>query len=747
MGIFFVLIILICYGSLYPFDFGYSRSYFDRADGFLTDWRVITRLGDMLGNFALFVPFGAVGMLALVPGRSAAARFILLSLIGFFVAVGVQVLQLYLPSRDPALGDVVWNFCGWTLGSLLVWPARVRSGLLRQSATSIEVVPLGLVLCWVMAELAPFVPSIDLQAYKDSLRALLDGPGLFSVAFLRTYVSWLVLPYMATRLWPEHAGGLWLAAAALGTALAKIVIVQNSLSTAYILALILALASWHFVLRNHPQRILVLVAGLILLLTASALEPFNVMSQAQSFSWVPFSGALSGSMLLNLKAVAGKVFLLGSLLYFLHAGGVRRRVAVGLLFIMVTVLEVAQMWVGDHTSEVTEPLMVLFLGAVLAVFQSAPEQATAAPLAGRPAAAPLPQHSVPPAVPPAGNAASVPPRDSLLPDRRAVALALAGCVAATLIMRTVLGLPQIPYNVRELFGGEDAWWRLFIFCLAGLSIGVGGALVGRLVASSGRVFTVLPGGTLLACLVTYLLLVSSVSAESIWDITGSSNTHWFVMNRHIWGDAGVWFYEAIGSKALIQTVERYVRFVALFGQVVLWLAILSAASFRLAGAAPRGSGSSARLFVTPALTYLLAAIPWLVVFNLIAFKYSSTDNLNELIAGHGHILYFLLILIPANALFVVHAARRPNLRSGLLCVLVVVASLPLGWLLLKYGLSPVVTKYGNTFSGADFLLGPDREELLSDAVLMLRWFVVQGVAVAALALGIQVVPKPSGSKR
>ena len=147
------------------------------------------------------------------------------------------------------------------------------------------------------------------------------------------------------------------------------------------------------------------------------------------------------------------------------------------------------------------------------------------------------------------------------------------------------------------------------------------------------------------------------------------------------------------------------------------------------------------------MTYLLAATPWLVVFNLIAFKYSSTDNLNELIAGHGHVLYFLLILIPANALFVVHAARRPSLRRGVLCGLVVVASLPLGWLLLNHGLSPVVTKYGRVFSGVDFLLGPDREELLSDSILMVRWFAVQTIAVAALALGIQVVPKPAVRKR
>src|SRR3546814_1943944 len=48
------------------------------------------------------------------------------------------------------------------------------------------------------------------------------------------------------------------------------------------------------------------------------------------------------------------------------------------------------------------------------------------------------------------------------------------------------------------------------------------------------------------------------------------------------------------------------------------------------------------------------------------------------------------------------------------------ASLPVGWLLLDNGLAPEVHKYGHVFSGVDFLLGPDREELLPRSVLMLR---------------------------
>ena len=135
-----------------------------------------------------------------------------------------------------------------------------------------------------------------------------------------------------------------------------------------------------------------------------------------------------------------------------------------------------------------------------------------------------------------------------------------------------------------------------------------------------------------------------------------------------------------------------------------------------------------------------------MLFNFVAFDFSSTDNLNELIGGHGHVLYFLLILLPANSLFVVHTMRRPRLGTAMKTALVLAISLPVGWLLFKHGLNPAVAKYGQVFSGVDFLLGPDREELLPETTLMLRWFAVQCTVIAALACGMQIVPGLKGAK-
>jgi hypothetical protein len=139
------------------------------------------------------------------------------------------------------------------------------------------------------------------------------------------------------------------------------------------------------------------------------------------------------------------------------------------------------------------------------------------------------------------------------------------------------------------------------------------------------------------------------------------------------------------------------------------------------------------------LLYVLYSLPWLILFKMITFDFSSTDNLYELIGDSGYFLYPLLILIPANAVMLVHATKRFRPSNFIAAALFLVISLPIGWFLFKNGLKAEVHKYGLVFSGVDFLLGPDRKHALPEAVLMLRWFAVQLAMVAVIAYGMWVL--------
>ena len=117
------------------------------------------------------------------------------------------------------------------------------------------------------------------------------------------------------------------------------------------------------------------------------------------------------------------------------------------------------------------------------------------------------------------------------------------------------------------------------------------------------------------------------------------------MKKGVWGDTGIWLYTLIGSQSLIAAIERVVRFTALLGPVFVWLAIFSAVYFRVTGARFVRPAARIRIMLSSLIVFTLSGAIWLYAFRLIAFQYSSTDNLNELIQGNGVFLYLLLLLI------------------------------------------------------------------------------------------------------
>ena len=74
-------------------------------------------------------------------------------------------------------------------------------------------------------------------------------------------------------------------------------------------------------------------------------------------------------------------------------------------------------------------------------------------------------------------------------------------------------------------------------------------------------------------------------------------------------------------------------------------------------------------------------------------------------------------------------------------------AIPAGWLLLNMRLDPHVEKYGQFFSGGQFLLGPDRTRALSEIQLFARWSAVQAAGTFVLASGLWLGRTPSAAQR
>lgn len=132
--VFILIVVLIVYGSLYPADF-----HFRHVDGgplwFLLhrwdSWTNIYLIRDIAVNIALYIPFGAVGLLARAEagdGQLQWRDYVFPVLFAFLLSVTVELVQIYEPGRSSSAVDVVCNTCGTLLGVGLAAGFRAAIG-------------------------------------------------------------------------------------------------------------------------------------------------------------------------------------------------------------------------------------------------------------------------------------------------------------------------------------------------------------------------------------------------------------------------------------------------------------------------------------------------------------------------------------------------------------------------------------------------------------------------------------------
>jgi len=708
-----LLAIAIVYGSLFPFNYVAPASLPEAWRAFWSNTRLFTSIGDVLGNVALFVPWG----FAAVVLRNRASLGILVGefVVAVLLALGAQLLQIWFPDRNPALSDVVWNVVGAIAG--MAAGLFFAQGRHSATATSFDAsAAASIVALFVAAQLVPFVPSLDWQLIKDQLKPLLERRWDVAV-FLFEWVGYAVSvatvkEAMGTR--KAVLVGLILPPVIV---VGKLMVVGQSLNLSTIAGLAAGAITLPFVvgLRGDRRR-LFLLAGLFAAIAARSLTPFALREFPGPFHWIPFEAFLNGSMLINAQGLAADLFLITSSIWIAAQGG--RRVvgtAVGIALIWL-LLEGLKIFVAGRSGDITRPLLAVAIGFAISRLRSAAPAAAMAPAAKVRAPEPEPEEV----------------RRSDMSRFAAIvgtAAVIAACVA--LASGWVLRLPQMPYNVYKLFLWDANFFARFIFGIALLSLAMGPSALGRLLANSPHSMRALSAGLWLSALLTLTLLVVSVAPEKLDKICGANNRYWYIVNQEIWGTGMRDFALAVGTPWPFAFVERIVRFTALSGPLIIFIAAFTAFGVM----AERGA-----LFSRRSLAIVLCAIPWLVFCKYITFTWSSTDNLNELIAhkgdygiGGGPALFLLVMLIAACGVLI--ARYRAFARGWWAACLLAVIAVPLGWWLLNNGLEQHVNKYERVFSGAQFLLGPNRDDKLDDRELFARWAALQIGAVSLIALG------------
>ena len=342
-------------GSIYPFNFAFNSG----PGAYAKLWGSCCTMpgrGDLMGNVILFVPFGFLGFLA-TSGSDLRGRVGLVVVVGSIFAFALQLLQVHLPSRDENLQDVLWNGVGILAGGGFAVLVREYVRPMQSGAASLSLLPACLLMAWLAYRLMPFVPSLDWQLIKNSVKPLFN-PGFSFGGIVHDAVAWTAVGYLLKELRAGAGLDRYLPALIAAVLALEVVIVSNAVTAPNVLGALFALLLWP-ALRNSENSASVL--GVVLLggIVVSGLSPFITAAQSAPFNWLPFHGYLGGSMYLNAQSALDKVFLYGAVIFMLSRSSLTTRSATTIAFVTVLVIELAQTRFVGHTPEITDPLLVL----------------------------------------------------------------------------------------------------------------------------------------------------------------------------------------------------------------------------------------------------------------------------------------------------------------------------------------------------------------------------------------------------
>lgn len=687
-----VLVLLILYGSLYPFDF--SEPQAGALPRLFTEWHLLGSRGDMLGNFVLFVPWGLAGMVTLAPRTGLWRAAGITALTGFVLAFGCQIAQVWIPARDASLADVFWNMAGLAAGLLLgPWALKHWRGSAHRPTTSFGA---ALLLCaWLLAYWLPLVPSIDLQLIKDNLKLAVNARAFAFMDVLSGTSMALMSGYLLSRLVSVRRSTIYLPALLALAAVGKLFIQGTRIEIGVALGFIVGAVLWGFSpWLGERRRTLIVGLVLIAVYTVHALSPLEFRSEPAAFGWSPLAALLQGSMLANAQTLGNDLVVFTSFLFLVQASGGKPVVASLGLAVWVFALEYAQTFIETRSGEITAPLLVLLVGQAL---RFADRQLSATmPLVDGPAAPQKMGRSVP----------------WMLP---------LWLVVLAVLIAVATRLPGVPYNLRALLNPYHPFMApvalaMYVFWVAGLP-----ALAARWLDSDRRASLLFPIAVALHATLAWALVREAVLPAMIHKVAGSPVLGW------------PWEWETLLRFGALQAA----LFVLLTGGCVA------------AHLAMRKSS------VRPLLAWLCWAAFLLALLHYVIVDLAATDNLIELMAGGGGPLASAMLALwclLAGAAGSMLAVRRDGRLAGVgLRLLVAGLSIPVGYVLLRVGLEQDVQKYGASFSALQFLLSADRQHYAGTWELAIRYIVfhvsvVGLIALAQLPLRSDATPKPRAQR-
>ncbi len=367
----------IVYGSLYPFRFRplpEGQTLLDAALAALR--RRPGGRGDVAANLVLYAPLGCALCFALAARLRALLAALLAAFACALLSAGLEVSQLQVTGRSSSGFDFMLNALGGGIGAAA--GALVARGTWRPRGVMLapkEPLAALLLICWLAYRLYPFIPSINLGEWRQSLAPLLRAPLLDPWRGLRLCLLWLVAARLLGAAWPRLGEALPFAALVLGVLAFAVPIVDRRLTPPELLGGFLAIALWPL-LRRAPRMDLWLLLALMVVVVAEATAPYSWLNAPRDFGWVPFRAVMRGHWGIGLQAIFYKFFLYGGLIWLALRAGLPWPAAAVATVALALGLSLAQTWLPGRSAESTDATLAA-LAASLAWLAHRP--AAAAP--------------------------------------------------------------------------------------------------------------------------------------------------------------------------------------------------------------------------------------------------------------------------------------------------------------------------------------------------------------------------------
>jgi VanZ family protein len=368
-----LIVVMIVYGSLYPWRFAPVHLAANPLWILLHSWgpqplRYLLR--DAIVNVALYIPLGFAAHSAFRNSRLPGFGIYRPLLLGTLLSTAMELMQLLEPVRHTSIADVITNVIGTGFGVMagLLFETLASSGDSRKRRHSPDKAPdrgaLMLAFGWVAWILFPLFPVISRFELSRKLAVFEHARLIDPVLLVSTAASW-------------YAGGLLLAAAGV------------RISRAWFALTLLAIPAQFLVVERQPLPSLALgaIAGVVLfaachrartptkteawiflaVILFRGLSPFHFVAEAKEFNWTPFVATLLGDWQSAAGTLIEKIFYYGTAVWLLRAAGLRLMLSVIVVATVLASIEIMQIHLPGRTPEITDPVLAILLGFVLAM--------------------------------------------------------------------------------------------------------------------------------------------------------------------------------------------------------------------------------------------------------------------------------------------------------------------------------------------------------------------------------------------